>query len=255
MKRPWLAAALPIIAALAASPAMADEDTPGAQDSPWSGEGSISAGVTTGNTDTTDIAIALKLQLDQGDWTHKAKFSFDYAEQQSIESKNRGLLAYQLNWAMSERAFAFGRTSYERDEFSGFDSRFFLGVGLGYYLIPLEDTTWTVQAAPGLRVDDVRTVEATETEEGVEGGTEESLALTLGSVFEHKFNPAVSLSNETEIVFADVSSQAKNTFAVTAQFTDRLSGRFSYEVRYESAPPDGLESTDTASRFGIVYGF
>ena len=70
-----------------------------------------------------------------------------------------------------------------------------------------------------------------------------------------KFNDAVNFTNDTEVVYSDVSTQIVNIAAVTAKMTDKLAARFSYEVRNESDPPFGRKSTDTISRISLVYGF
>ena len=40
-----------------------------------------------------------------------------------------------------------------------------------------------------------------------------------------------------------------------AKVTDRLSTRVSYAVDYDSNPATGRATTDTMTRFGLVYGF
>lgn len=216
----------------------------------WSGEGALSAGVTTGNTETTDIGAGLKLAYEAGRWTHTGEVRFDYAEQDGLETKNRVVGAYQLNRDLTERLFAFARASHERDEFSGFDSRTFLGVGVGYTILDGAATTWSVKAAPGLKIDEVQPAPP-----AVVGGTEQSFAAVFGSTFAHAFNDHVSVGNDTEIIYADVSTQANNQTSLTAQIMERLSARLSFEVRYETDPALGRQDTDTATRFGLVYGF
>ncbi len=221
----------------------------------WSGEGALAAGLTTGNTETTDVGLGLEVEYEGGVYTHHGELAFDYAEQDGLESKNRIFGAYQLDRQLSDRLFGFFRTSYERDEFSGFDNRVFVGVGLGYDVIDNAATTWSVKAAPGLRIDEIASAPATATAPAVVGGTEETFAVVLGSEFEHAFNDAVTLSNNTEILYSEVSTQTSNRIALTAQMTDTLSARMSFEARHESDPPAGREETDTTTRFGLVYGF
>ena len=45
------------------------------------------------------------------------------------------------------------------------------------------------------------------------------------------------------------------TTGLEAKVSDGLSTRLSYTVDYDSNPPTGAVSTDTQSRFTLVYGF
>jgi putative salt-induced outer membrane protein len=55
-----------------------------------------------------------------------------------------------------------------------------------------------------------------------------------------------------------VDSTATSVFATTgleAKISDGLTTRLSYTVDYNSNPPAGAVSTDTLTRFTLVYGF
>jgi putative salt-induced outer membrane protein len=222
--------------AIVASPALAQENG-------WSGEGSASAGFTTGNTETTDIGIGLALSR-KALWSQSVTLSADYGETDGIENKNRVLGAYELSRDLNPRLFGFGRGSYEIDDFSGFDSRAFVGGGLGYRAIMGERTNWTLQGGPGFRVDELST-----------GESEESFAIRASSDFAHSFNDAVDFTNLTEINYAEISTQILNTAALTAKLSDKLAARASFEVRHELDPLPGRDATDTATRLSLVYAF
>src|SRR5690554_3290558 len=102
-----LGAALAISAAQAAA-AGADTGEPG-----WSGEGALSAGATSGNTETVDAGLSIKLGFEAGRWENAAEASFDYAEKEGKKSKSRAFAGYQLQRAFANRAFTFLRTSWE----------------------------------------------------------------------------------------------------------------------------------------------
>jgi putative salt-induced outer membrane protein len=223
----------------------------------WTGEGSFSAGYTTGNTETADLGLGLRLNREAGIWTFSAEAAADYGETDSIETKNRYFLAGEIDRQLGDKLFGFVRTSYEKDEFSGFDSRLFVGGGLGYLVLEGEPTSWSVQGGPGLKVDEVQPT--VEMRNGVltpvPGSTEQSVSVVGKSEFVHAFNDAVSLSNNTEILYASESTQIGNITALTATLTDAFSARFSFDVRHDTNPPSGFESTDTVTRASIVYAF
>lgn len=223
----------------------------------WTGEGSFSAGYTTGNTETTDLGLGLDLSRKAGLWTYSAEAAADYGETDSVENKNRFFLAGQVDRLVGDKLFAFARSSYERDEFSGFDSRLFIGGGLGYPIIDRETTNWSVQGGPGIKIDEVKAT--TTIVDGVPvttpAETEQSFSLIGKSEFSHQFNAAVKLTNNTNVIYAQESTQIGNIIALTASLTDTLSARFSFDVRHDTNPPAGFEATDTATRASIVYTF
>lgn len=215
----------------------------------WTGEGSLSAAYTTGNTETTDLGAGLKGARQLGDWRLKASAGADFGENNDVESRNRWDIAAQVDRDLTDRFYLYGRASYEQDQFSGYDSRLFVGPGAGFKVLTGDTTTWTVEGGPGFRRDEVARNGL------IAARTEEKFGARLGSAFKHKFNDAVSFSNDTEIVYSDVSTQTFNSAAVTAKLTDKVAARFSFDVRNESDPRPGREDTDTATRFSLVFGF
>lgn len=224
----------------------------------WSGEGSLSAGTTTGNTETTDIGLGLDVAREMNVWTIGLQASADYGETDGLETKNRIFLGSNLDRQINDRLFGFGQLSYERDEFSGFESRAFIGGGLGYDVLNGDVTQWTVRGGPGLKIDEIEavldntTVPATVLSPAT---TEESFSAIAQSNFAHAFNDNVAFTNDTTMVYAETSTQIGNVSAFTATLTDTLSARVSFEVRHETDPVPGFEDTDTISRVSLVYGF
>jgi len=253
MHRKFLAA----LAALTvlAGPALAqDAEEPNG----WTGEGSVSAGMTTGNTETTDVGIGVNMAKDTGTWTYGVEAIADYGEIEGAEAKNRWLLAGTVDRQINDRLFGFGRASYEQDEFSGFESRAFIGGGLGYDVIVGEKQSWTVRGGPGLKIDEIAEIISTDALGATvvtPAVTEESLGVVGTSNYAYAFNDNVKFTNDTTVIYADVSTQLTNSLALTAALSDALSARISFDVRHDTEPPLGFEQTDTATRVSLVYGF
>ena len=237
-----------------ALPAHAQDDS----ENGWSGEGSLSAGGTTGNTETTDLGLGVDATRTMDIWKIGLQASADYGETDGAETKNRIFLGTNLDRQINDRLFGFGQLTHERDEFSGFESRTFIGGGLGYEVLTGDATQWTVRGGPGLKIDEIEAVlEATTVPPTVlsEATTEESFGATAASNFAHQFNDNVAFTNDTTVVYAETSTQIGNIAAITASLTNTLSARVSFEVRHDTAPVDGFEATDTISRVSLVYGF
>lgn len=222
-----------------------------AQDASWTGEGSFSAGVTTGNTETTDLGLGLDLSRETTLWTTTLEALADFGETDGTETKNRFFLAGQLDRQINDRLYGFGRASYEQDEFSGFETRTFVGGGLGYDVLTGPRQTWAIEGGPGLKIDEVR--ETTDGTTVIPAETVESFSVFAASAYAFQFNDNVAFTNDTNLLYAEESTQIVNTAAITASLTDALSARFSFDVRHDTDPPLGFESTDTATRISLVY--
>jgi len=223
-----------------------------AQSSTWVGEGSLGAAASTGNTETKDLSVGLKLASDSGVWRPSVEALADYSETDGSETRNRVFVAGQFDRDFNERTYGFGRVSHERDEFSGFESRSFVGAGVGYRILVGDVTSWSIEGGPGLKIDETRDIA---TPVIIPGSTEESFAVVGASKFAHAFNDSVKLTNDSSVLYAETSTQIGNSLAVTSALTGALSARFSFDVRHDTDPPLGFEQTDTVTRIALVYAF
>ena len=252
LNQPSLVVALASAALLTSNPAVAQEKDG------WSGEASFSAGHTTGNTDTTDVGLGIDVAREQGLWTYEFVADGEYGEQDGIESRNRYFLSGDVDRLLNEKLFAFGRTSYEVDQFTGFDSRSFVGGGLGYHIFDGEQIKWTVRGGPGVKIDEVKRTVTTDSLGApliIPAETESSFGAVARSAFGYKFNDNVKLTNETDVLYGQASTQIENMVALTASVSTSISARVSYNVRYDTNPADGFKDTDTALKVALVYGF
>ncbi|CAN0534422.1 unnamed protein product, partial [Scytosiphon promiscuus] len=83
--------------------------------------------------------------------------------------------------------------------------------------------------------------------------TEESLGAVAQSEYFYAFNEAVSLSNKTNVVYGQESTQINNSIGLTAALNGHLAARVSFDVRHDTAPQPTYEATDTATKFSLVY--
>lgn len=239
--------------ALAFSAAAQDED---AETKVWSGEGSLSAGVTTGNTDTIDIGVGAKAKREEGRWTVAVEGAYDYGEIDGLASRDRWFVSGQTDYDLTERIYTFARVSYEQDDFSGFDSRLFSGVGAGYHIFKGDRFTWSVEASPGFRISEVSDeLDPVTGAIVVPGETVTNFAVRGGSSLKYIFNENVDFTNQTNVVWTDLSTQTINMSALNAKLIGALTARLSFEVRNDTNPPIGFVETDTATRLSLVYGF
>jgi putative salt-induced outer membrane protein len=70
-----------------------------------------------------------------------------------------------------------------------------------------------------------------------------------------QLRPGVSLTQSATAFLDSEGNSFTSATGLEAQLVGRLSARVSYNVQYESQPGDGLKTTDTQSRFSLIYGF
>lgn len=233
-------AAVPALPALAQTPATTQADK-------WTGEGAFNAGFTTGNTETRDAGVALKVKHVGGEWTQLGEFAFDYGDTNEIETKNRIFAAGQIDRSFGPQWSGYTRLTGESDQFSGFENRYFLGVGAAFKAVDTPTTKWTLEGGPGYKIDDLRATLTTP------ASTEESISGRAASRFSHDFNERVKFTDTTEVVTSDTSTQISNGAALTANIMGNLSARVSLDVRHDTDPLPGFEPTDTTTKFSLVY--
>lgn len=215
----------------------------------WSGEGAFSAGVTSGNTETTDVSLGVKAKREMGKWTVGGDVLGEFGQSEGVETRNRQAASAIADRKLNQKLSVFAKGNIVQDGFSGFENRAFLGAGLGYVAMDTEKTKFNLRAALGYQYDTTR---ATTTEPSDSTG---SLGVNAGYDYSYDVNDKVKYSSTGEMFYSEVSTQFVGVGALTAELGGGLSARFSLETRYDTNPPTGFESTDTTTRVSIVYGF
>lgn len=213
----------------------------------WSGEASLTGSQSTGNTETTDVGLGLKLAKNGDVWRHKFNASADYGRASGATNKQRFVLGYQIDRDISDRLYAYANADYFNDDFGAFEDGYFLGTGLGYDVILPAPIGWSLEAGLGYRNQTAQSLA------GVSAPTTNELAGRLGSDFDWTLNDNVSLYNDSELVYSESDTNLWNEFGLTATLTGRLAARASFRVDHHTDVPVGREKTDTITRFGLVY--
>lgn len=220
----------------------------------WSGEGQLGASHSSGNTDNLGVNAALKLKREGIDWSHRLRVTADYQRTNGDTSREQYLAAYEPRYQINRRLFTYGLAQYERDQIQGFSGRYAVSGGLGYAVIDKDHLNLSIKAGPAYR----RT-------EYVDGTSENRLGALFGLDFDWQIIDGLKLTQDANLVTeggasATVIVDSSNTTinlltGLQAKVSDRLSTRLSYQIEYDSNPPVGSVSTDTTSRFSLVYGF
>ena len=211
----------------------------------WDGKIKAGASLASGNSDNFAAGLSIDAARTAGDWVHNFTAYIDFAESNGVTNQKRWGASYQLDYKFSERTYAYGRFSYDEDEFSGFDYRLFFGAGAGHFLYKAEELTWKIEGGPGYRISPIDDTREVERELAVYAASETDWVIRDGVVFEQDFN----------VTWTSPTTTFQSISALTTDITDAISTAISFEYRFETDPPLGREQTDTIARASLVYGF
>lgn len=210
----------------------------------WKGEGQIGASISTGNTDEVGIAAGLRLERDGLKWRHKLNGLIDYQETSNIKVKERFFAGYDLNYKITDRLYAVGTLSWERDQFAGFDNRFIESLGLGYGIVRSDRWKVDVEGGVAARQTDYRLT-----------GWESDIVGRAALDAAWKISDTATFTERAEVFFGGRTTTITSLTAITAKLMGALSARLSYDVKHETDPEPGRKATDTTTRASLVYDF
>ena len=220
----------------------------------WSGRGQIGAFLSTGNSDNSGVALSLALLRTGINWEHRLRATADYQRSSGRTLREQYLVAWEPRMQVQKDLFAFGLAQYDSDRIQGISARYSLSGGLGYKVIDSSSAKLSVKAGPAWRQV-----------EFADGTGYDSLGALAGLDFSWQLARPLRLTQNADLVadsggtaVAYIDSNNTSIVATTgieATITTRLSTRLSYTIDYDSNPPPGALSTDTLSRFTLVYAF
>ncbi|QZD92507.1 DUF481 domain-containing protein [Qipengyuania xiapuensis] len=220
----------------------------------WSGEGEVGAFQSSGNTDSVGIAAGLKLKREGIDWSHRLTARVDYQRQNGVTSREQFLAAYEPRWQFNENMFVYGLAQFERDELQGFDARYALSGGLGYKLVDNEGLKLSIKAGPAWRVTEFSDGTSNSRIAGL-FGADFDWEIFKGLTFTQDANAVAEGGGEVQVLVDGSNTSINLVSGLDFKISDSLRSRLSYAVDYDSNPPAGAVSTDTLTRFTVIYGF
>lgn len=220
----------------------------------WSGEGQIGAFQSSGNTDEFGITTVLALNREGIDWEHRLRLTADYRRQDGTTSREQFQASYEPRFTINERLFTYGLAQYERDRLQGYSSRYSLSGGLGYKVIDTNDMEFSVKAGPAYRITQF-TDDTKSSRIAALFGADFNWDITDSLTLTQDASSTIETGGEALLIVDSANTSLAATTGLEAGLTDKLSARLSWAIEYDSNPPAGAVSTDTLSRFTLVYGF
>lgn len=230
----------------AAQKAREEEEANRGFTSGWSGQGQIGAFRDTGNSKNQGGSAALNLKKEAKNWELLLGAAADYQRTQGVTTRERYLLGLEGRYKLSQRAFLFGLTQWERDRLQGYKSRFSVSGGLGYKLIDTERTQLDIKAGPAWRTTSyINTLQP----------SDKNFAFLAGSNLDWKVSENLTFTQDLNAVWASDDNSYFSETGLEAALSDKLKTRLSYIYQHHTNPPAGALKTDTLTRFTLIYGF
>jgi len=158
-------------------------------------------------------------------------------------TREQYLAAYELNYKINDRLFAYALAQYERDRFQGFSARYSASGGLGYDVL-VDGPTLSVKAGPAWRRTELTTGESTS-----------NLAGLAALDFDWSISDSLTFTQDGSALVQSGSSTFISDTGLQVAMSDALSVRLSYTLEHDTDPPAGAVKTDTLSRITIIYDF
>jgi len=236
---------------------------------------SLSYSGATGNSDTQDLAVAGRVNYNQGQFAQSVGLSVEFGENDNGDKDQEDVNAiYDAQYYFNDSlyAFALGRISQNglvdgvRDssaqtdedfnaEFSDLRRDAFLGFGPGYRILNTPETTWRVQAGVGVRYSQTGAQYAGFDENGntVSDSSDTEVGYIASSRLYHRFNENVFITNDTDYLgSSDADDVITNEFGVNFRLSEQLATRASYTTEYQE---NRTIRTDNSLGLAVVYGF
>lgn len=215
----------------------------------WSDEAELSFVNTGGNTDVVSLSAKNQLKYKfteklAGSWALGAL----YGESGGEKNAERYFTELRLDYLLTERFYTFGMGGWLKDQFAGFDARYYVGPGIGYKFLT---------GPKHLLVGETGANYARE--EYTDGTNRDYIEGRVFGGYEYAFTEKNRFSQSLEFLYDFDDSENYKVNSVTALISalnSYLSLKASYEVKYNNQPvPETLEKTDTILGITLVVNF
>jgi putative salt-induced outer membrane protein len=230
-----------MFAALIAPISLMAQDQP---ESPWSGKAKLGYLATSGNTENSTLNTGFEVGYKSGKWDHL----FNAAAINASENKVTTAEAYDANWKsernFTDHDFMFGRLSWRKDRFGGFDTQFSQTVGYGRRLIDIDKHKLNAEIGVGARQSKLQ-----------DGTTDNETIFRGGMYYKWHLSETSLFSQDLTIEAGDKNTYLESVTALSARLVGNLALVASYTIKNNSDVPPLTEKTDTYTALSLEYTF
>ena len=226
----------------ACAPLLAAEDEEPA--SPWDGKATLGYLATSGNTDNSNLNSGFEVGYTVDSWRHRmiAK-AVNATEDQETTAE-----AYEWGWKseynFSEHNYMFGRLSWRKDRFSGYDQQFSQTAGYGRRLIDGDKHQLNAEVGAGARQSELS-----------DGTTEDEIIFRGGVDYKWQISDNAEFRQDFVVESGGENTYLESVTALSAKVIGGIALVASYTIKNNSEVPVGTEKTDTFTALSLEYAW
>lgn len=264
---------LVLLALVPMGPALAEDD---AEARAWENKTELGFVTTTGNSETENFSVKNTFTYSWDATSLRFRASMLRASQTTRTAENVGgelqvsemtettaeayALSGKVRRDLSERTFLYGAAGWERNRFSGIESRYVYGAGAGYQAAETETQKLALEI--GLEYTD---------EESTSGLNDTFAGARAAVEYEWKFSETAQFNQDLELLWNLEESddyRINSISSVTAALTSKLALKTSYTIQFDNEPVVQIleapgfdpvvfefEKTDTILSASLVINF
>lgn len=233
-----------LAAALLAPFSLMAQDAPEAPESPWSGKATLGYLATSGNTENTTLNTGIEVGYTTGQWAHLLNAAAINASESEITTAE----AYDLGWKsernLSDKDFLFGRLSWRKDRFGGYDTQLSETVGYGRRLIDSDKHKLNAELGAGARQSELQ-----------DGTKQDETIFRAGMYYKWLFSETAEFRQDLTAEGGEKNTYTESVTALSAKLLGDLALVASYTIKHNSDVPPLTEKTDTYTAISLEYAF
>ena len=209
-------------------------------------EGNISFGylASTGNTETENFNGEVKAAYSLIGWVHNVYLSTVGSRDNGVTTGERYQAQYKLDKKLSPRGYLFGRLAFDKDRFSGYDSKTSGVAGYGRRLIDSDKHLLRGELGAGNR------------RERLLDDTSSSNAIVLGHVdYLFRFSDNAEFTQTLLIEAGKDNNYTESVSKIRSKLIGALAVALTYTVKHNTNPPVINQKTDTYTAISLDYKF
>lgn len=210
------------------------------------GSGELGYTNTTGNTESTALHGAVKLDYIQQVYEFKSAFTVSNKTEDGDQTEERYVADLQYNrfYEVDKNYYSFVQARFEQDKFADIDLDSLFTVGLGKTFI--KDGKALLKGEAGIGY---------QTTEYIVGEDVSQAIGRLKGDFSYKFNEQVTFTQDAVLYAGGEQTKIETNTGIRVKMADNLSLKAAYQYRSNSDPGPGIKKEDTQTILTVMYDF
>lgn len=240
--------AIAVIAALSAGAAQAEESA-----SRWSGESELGYIWKSGNTDSETLNAKQKLVYTNKPWVNTLTLTATNTSSDKVRSGERYYAVDQVDYFMTERTYGFGRASWEKDRFSGYDYRGTWVLGVGHQFV--NNASFILKGEVGVGESIDKEKEDLNVVPVITGERHNNALGYLSESLVWKFSSSAELGQDLRVEHTKYNTNSRFDIYVKSTLVNNLALKVAYGMRYNTDVPEGTNHKDEEVTVTLSYSF